>query len=206
MVSANDLMVPPSSATACRTVPGAAFSSARRNGGAMSCPLTAAIAACRKRNSQEPGRGRGSDPCSERGPQERGQGQDADHRPHPCSDGHRSLRPASQAAWAARRLADRHPRRPGRSVISRVRPAWPRRLFAACPPLPGHSAGEQRSRRELAPLVARAAPSLVALSGVGTETAGQLLITAGDNPDRLRCEAAFAHLLRRGPGPGLVGP
>jgi transposase len=41
---------------------------------------------------------------------------------------------------------------------------------------------------DLAPLVTRAAPSLVALPGVGIETAGQLLITAGDNPDRLRSE------------------
>ncbi|MFE2164256.1 transposase [Streptomyces sp. NPDC059447] len=48
---------------------------------------------------------------------------------------------------------------------------------------------------DLAPLVTRAAPSLVALPGVGTETAGQLLITAGDNPDRLRSEASFAHRL-----------
>ncbi|WP_326817344.1 hypothetical protein OIE61_19155 [Streptomyces sp. NBC_01762] len=30
--------------------------------------------------------------------------------------------------------------------------------------------------------------------GVGTETAAQLLIIAGDNPDRLKSEASFAHL------------
>ncbi len=38
------------------------------------------------------------------------------------------------------------------------------------------------------------APALLALRGVGLEVAGQLLVTAGDNPDRLRHEAAFAHL------------
>jgi transposase len=47
---------------------------------------------------------------------------------------------------------------------------------------------------ELAALVARAAPPLLDRFGVGTEIAGQLLITAGDNPGRLRCEASFAAL------------
>ncbi|MEU7696739.1 IS110 family transposase [Streptomyces sp. NPDC039028] len=58
---------------------------------------------------------------------------------------------------------------------------------------------------DLAPLVKRAAPSLVALPGVGTETAGQLLITAGDNPDRLRSEASFAHLCAAAPVPASSG-
>jgi transposase len=42
--------------------------------------------------------------------------------------------------------------------------------------------------------VATTAPQLVALMGVGTDVAGQLLVTAGDNPTRLTGEAAFAHL------------
>ena len=58
---------------------------------------------------------------------------------------------------------------------------------------------------DLAPLVTRAAPSLVALPGVGIETAGQLLITAGDNPDRLRSEASFAHLCAAAPIPASSG-
>ena len=37
------------------------------------------------------------------------------------------------------------------------------------------------------------APALVACFGVGTDTAGALLVSAGDNPQRLRSEAAFAH-------------
>ena len=52
---------------------------------------------------------------------------------------------------------------------------------------------------ELGPLVAQAAPDLVAVFGVGTETAAQLLITAGDNPDRLKSEASFAHLRAAAP-------
>ena len=46
----------------------------------------------------------------------------------------------------------------------------------------------------LAVLVAETAPSLLALHGVGVEGAASLLVTAGDNPGRLRSEAAWAHL------------
>ncbi|WP_307808148.1 IS110 family transposase [Streptomyces oryzae] len=52
---------------------------------------------------------------------------------------------------------------------------------------------------ELEPLIAQAAPGLVELVGVGTETAAQLLITAGDNPDRLKSEASVAHLCGASP-------
>lgn len=45
---------------------------------------------------------------------------------------------------------------------------------------------------ELEPLVAATSPELVALFAVGTDTAGALLVAVGDNPDRLRNEAAFA--------------
>ncbi|HSA50130.1 MAG TPA: IS110 family transposase [Yinghuangia sp.] len=58
---------------------------------------------------------------------------------------------------------------------------------------------------ELKPLVAQTAPDLVALPGVGTETAAQLLITAGDNPNRLRSEASFAHLCAAAPVPASSG-
>ncbi|WP_316744946.1 transposase [Streptomyces sp. MK7] len=45
----------------------------------------------------------------------------------------------------------------------------------------------------------------MALPGVGPETAGQLLASAGDNPDRLRSEAAFAHLCGAAPVPASSG-
>lgn len=51
----------------------------------------------------------------------------------------------------------------------------------------------------LVPLVAATAPELVAKHGVGTDTAGALLVTAGDNPHRLLSEAAFAHLCGTSP-------
>src|SRR5205823_1782595 len=47
---------------------------------------------------------------------------------------------------------------------------------------------------ELHALTSTAAPRTRALLGVGPDTAAQLLTTAGDNPDRLHSEAAFAHL------------
>jgi len=54
-------------------------------------------------------------------------------------------------------------------------------------------------------LVAAAAARLLALPGVGPEVAGQILVTAGDNPDRLRSEAAFAHLCGVAPIPASSG-
>ncbi len=47
---------------------------------------------------------------------------------------------------------------------------------------------------ELTELVGRVAPQLVTRLGVGTDTAGALLVAAGDNPQRLRSEASFAAL------------
>jgi transposase len=46
----------------------------------------------------------------------------------------------------------------------------------------------------LGELVAKTAPSLLALHGVGVEGAATLLAAAGDNPQRLRSEATWAHL------------
>jgi transposase len=51
----------------------------------------------------------------------------------------------------------------------------------------------------LRPLVAATAPDLMTLSGVGTDTAGALIVAAGDNPERLRNEATFAHLCGASP-------
>ena len=46
----------------------------------------------------------------------------------------------------------------------------------------------------IGPLVAARAPGLLALHGVGPDTAALLLVAAGDHPERLRSEAAWAHL------------
>ncbi len=57
----------------------------------------------------------------------------------------------------------------------------------------------------LAELVAKAAPQLLEMHGAGVDTAAALLVAAGDNPDRLRSEAAWAHLCGVAPIPASSG-
>jgi transposase len=57
----------------------------------------------------------------------------------------------------------------------------------------------------IVPLVTVRAPSLLALYGVGPETAALLLVSAGDHPERLRSEAAWAHLCGVAPIPASSG-
>jgi transposase len=52
----------------------------------------------------------------------------------------------------------------------------------------------ERLDAELARLVHATAPDLSAVDGVGIDTAAILLVAAGDNPQRLRSEAAWTHL------------
>lgn len=58
---------------------------------------------------------------------------------------------------------------------------------------------------QLRRLVPAAAPDLVARMGIGIETGGQFLVTAGDNPDRLRSDAAFGMLTGTSPIPASSG-
>ncbi len=51
----------------------------------------------------------------------------------------------------------------------------------------------------LGPLVEATAPDLMTRPGLGPDTAGALLVAAGDNPHRLRNEATFAHLCGASP-------
>jgi transposase len=57
---------------------------------------------------------------------------------------------------------------------------------------------------QLTALVTTAAPRLVALPGVGVDTAGQLLVTAGDNAGRLRSERSSRPPVRRRTDTGLL--
>jgi transposase len=57
----------------------------------------------------------------------------------------------------------------------------------------------------LRPATATLAPRTAALFGAGPDVAGQLLVTAGDNPERLRSEAALAHLAGISPLPASFG-
>jgi transposase len=59
--------------------------------------------------------------------------------------------------------------------------------------------------QRLAKLVGRAAPRLLQLHAIGVDHAGQLLTTTGQRPERLRNEAAFAHLCGAAPIPASSG-
>lgn len=59
--------------------------------------------------------------------------------------------------------------------------------------------------RQLTALVTLAAPDLVACFGVGVELAGQFLMTAGENAERIRSEGAFAKLCGVAPQPASSG-
>ncbi len=67
--------------------------------------------------------------------------------------------------------------------------------------------GSQLGRLDelIVPLVAGHAPALLALYGIGPDTAALLLIAAGDHPERLRSEAAWAHLCAAAPIPASSG-
>lgn len=54
-------------------------------------------------------------------------------------------------------------------------------------------------------IVTDLAPELIASNGVGLNSAAQLLLTAGDNPERLRSEASFAALCGVSPVPASSG-
>jgi hypothetical protein len=58
---------------------------------------------------------------------------------------------------------------------------------------------------QLARLVKQARPDLLALKGVGTQIAAQLLIICRDNPDRLTSQASFASLCGVSPVPASSG-
>jgi transposase len=55
------------------------------------------------------------------------------------------------------------------------------------------------------PLLAVHVPGLLAVYGVGPDTAAILVVTAGDHPQRLRSEAAWAHLCGVAPIPASSG-
>ena len=118
----------------------------------------------------------------------------------------------------------------GDAVRSKLRDLTPTQLIRTCAALrpdPNHAAepdtATKISLRSLArrhqqlttditeldklinPLVQAINPALSAAHGVGPEVAGQLLVTAGDNPHRLRTEAAFAMLCGVAPLPASSG-
>lgn len=86
---------------------------------------------------------------------------------------------------------------PGSAARHALR-ALARRWKALDGEIDGHTA-------QLDALTASAAPGLRAAYGVGPDTAADLLVAAGDNPGRLRSEAAFAALCGASPIPASSG-
>ncbi|MGX6511637.1 transposase [Rhodococcus sp. SJ-2] len=60
-------------------------------------------------------------------------------------------------------------------------------------------------KKNLAALVKEVAPRTASVFGLGPDTAAALLITVGDNPQRLRSESSFAHLCGVAPIPASSG-
>ena len=59
--------------------------------------------------------------------------------------------------------------------------------------------------RLIEPLVEELGSALTQLDGVGTNSAGEFIVAAGENPDRLRSEAGFAMLCGACPIPASSG-
>jgi transposase len=71
--------------------------------------------------------------------------------------------------------------------------------------LAGAAGGDRRIGRPAHHPHQRGRPQLIALPGGGVDTAGQLLVTAGHNPERLKSEAKFARLCGAAPIPVSSG-
>ena len=158
------------------------------------------------RRAEGPGRRGGGDPGADGRQAQRPRRADPDDQPGPGADPDRPRRPAGPV----------RPAHPGRAWS----PSWPR-----CGPAPATSVGyatrialrELGRRAEfldgqlerldelIVPLVTARAPGLLALYGVGPDTAALLLVAAGDHPERLRSEAAWAHLCATAPIPASSG-
>jgi transposase len=61
------------------------------------------------------------------------------------------------------------------------------------------------ANHELESILTEHTPNLLAVNGVGTEAAGQILTTAGQNIDRLKSEASLARLCGVAPIPASSG-
>jgi transposase len=112
------------------------------------------------------------------------------------------LRPTRDAAPTPSPFAKRPPR-PGRLVDPTA--ATKRSLASIAGRVQQLDAEIAELDDDLEALLKPLAPSLLDLMGVGLDVAGQLLVTAGDNPDRIRGEAAFAHLCGVAPIPANSG-
>jgi transposase len=104
------------------------------------------------------------------------------------------------AAALAEAIAARRPR-PGDAAEYAIRVAL--RELGRRVQVPGGQL--ERLDDLIVPLVTARAPGLLSLHGTGPDTAALLLVAAGDHPERLRSEAAWAHLCGVAPIPASPG-
>jgi transposase len=95
--------------------------------------------------------------------------------------------------------------RPDASCIGTPREATKLALKSLAQRIRALDAEVQALDEKLTLLVAATAPCTTALIGISTGHASQLLVTAGQNIDRLRSEAAFARLCAAAPVPASSG-
>lgn len=112
------------------------------------------------------------------------------------------LRPTRDPAPTPSPFAKRSPR-PGRLVDPTA--ATKRSLASIATRVQALNAEITELDDDLDALITPLAPTLLSLQGVGLDVAGQLLVTAGDNPERIATEAAFAHLCGVAPIPASSG-
>jgi transposase len=112
------------------------------------------------------------------------------------------LRPARGAAPTPSPFAKRPPR-PGRLVDPSA--ATKRSLASIAQRVLQLDVEIAELDDDLEALLTPLAPTLLELMGVGLDVAGQLLVTFGDNAERIASEAAFAHLCGVAPIPANSG-
>ncbi|WUL20450.1 IS110 family transposase [Streptomyces sp. NBC_00353] len=90
-------------------------------------------------------------------------------------------------------------RRVGTSALKWAGRGCPPHSEAAGPPYPAPVRGNRRTQQADSRAVEASTPGLREVRGVGPDSAAALLITAGDNPERLANEASFAALCGTSP-------
>ncbi|MGW6600487.1 transposase [Streptomyces sp. NPDC055036] len=137
----------------------------------------------------------------------RGQGRHPDHQSNPFADRHRPVGGTGQLArtWRPARWSTPRPA-PVQPADWTIRPARSERPCGNTP-----AAARRSTRRpntgtgQSGHWSPRPRRGWFPFPGVGPESAGQLLTSAGDNPDRLHSEAPCTHFRGAAPGPDLAG-
>lgn len=106
-------------------------------------------------------------------------------RPHRCATG------CAPSRWPA---SSSQPQRCGPRPQPTLSWPRPRKRWDPSPAVSRASMSSSPLNTRLERLVSEVAPNLLARPGVGPDVAAALLVAAGDNPERLRNEAAWAIL------------